>query len=171
MAITLTAGCSSQSDGTPEEVPSTEQTATEEATDDHEGLLDSMAEEQASARAEYEAQITVMGALVLTPETSLILDDGTCLPLIPQQNLHDRIYPLTDEPQVQVLDASGAIVGTAQIERRLNSNEDACMFYFETRVPPGGGYYTAIVESITTDAVAESEAANGLITFNLAEGI
>ncbi|PYG00273.1 hypothetical protein SAMN05216184_104215 [Georgenia satyanarayanai] len=41
------------------------------------------------------------------------------------------------------------------------------MFYFETRVPRGGGYYTATVESFTTDAVAESDAEDGEILLDL----
>jgi|SRR5690625_818800 len=166
-ALFAVAGCSSASDDAPDE-PATEQTTTE-ATEDYDGILDRMAEEQASARAEYEAQIAVRGGLVLTPDTSLVLDSGTCLPLIPQQNLHDRVYPLTDEPQVQILDASGTIVGTAQIEQRLTAAGDACMFYFETRVPRGGGYYTAKVASFTTDAVAESDAEDDEILFDLNE--
>ncbi|MGC0144322.1 hypothetical protein [Pseudactinotalea sp. Z1732] len=167
-ALVVSAGCSSQVDEAPEEAPTTEQAATDGETAEYEeGILDRLAEEQASARAEAEAQLTVRGGLVLTPDVSLVTDDGDCLPLIPQQSLHDRVTDLMDEPQVQILDASGSIVGTAQMEQRLSSTGDACMFYFETRVSRGGGYYTATVESFTTDAVAESDAEDGEILLDL----
>lgn len=145
-------------------------TASEAPTSEYEGLVDALAEEQASAREAFEATLTVTGGLVLTPDVSLVTD-GKCLPLIPDQATHDRVFPLTDEPQVKILDASGAIVGTATLEATVSAAGDACAFLFETTVPSGGGFYTATVESFTSDAVAESEAVGGKLTIDLASDL
>jgi len=163
-AALLVAACSSGT-GTASEAPTEEDTASE-----YEGLVDALAEEQASAREAFEATLTVTGGLVLTPDVSLVTD-GKCLPLIPDQATHDRVFPLTDEPQVKILDASGAIVGTATLEATVSAAGDACAFLFETTVPSGGGFYTATVESFTSDAVAESEAVGGELTIDLASDL
>jgi|SRR5690625_1030543 len=140
-------------------------------TNEHEGLLDDIAAEQAAAHDEQEASIDIIGGLVLTPQNSLVLDDDWCLPAIADQATHDRVFALTDEPQVQIRDAADRVVGTARIETGISSAGDACTFTFETTVPSGGGYYAATVESFTTDLVAEDEAVGGVIVLDLLPGL
>jgi len=133
---------------------------------EHEGLLDKLAEDQRQARSEFEANITVMGGLLLSPEASLVWADDDCAPLSPDTDFMERVGELNKSPQARVLDASGDIVGTAQVTTTV-TDDGACHYSFETTVPAGGNFYTVEVASFVTDAIPESEARNQELIFDL----
>lgn len=109
-----------------------------------------------------------MGGLQLLPDTSLPVGED-CIPLIGIQEQQERVIELDEGDQVKIKDASGAIVGTAELAVDV-TDDKACRWSFTTAVPAGGRFYTAEVESFVTPALNEDDA-DGVLIFDLAEDL
>lgn len=120
---------------------------------------------QAAPTAETVETLTVAGGVVLPfggfEALELAKGESACRSAGPDYSAIDAGV------QVQVLDASGAIVGTGKLGNGavLKSTADStlsvgCSWAFTIEVDAGGRFYTAKVLDWATDAIAESDVAS-----------